>query len=110
MICLERDANLPIAHQEEAVLTLKVERKPPGLCHIPKDTYFPDHSRLVLMPGHLFKCNPEDEVTTQRGTDTPAVASSSRSRRFQVQLDSGLTPHEQLEMQVDFRASTQDES
>ena len=38
------------------------------------------------MPGHLFQCNPEDEVTTRRGTDTP-VASSGKTRRFQIQLD-----------------------
>ena len=35
------------------------------------------------MPGHLFECNPEDEVTTRRGTDTP-VASSRKSRGFQI--------------------------
>ena len=26
-----------------------------------------------LMPGHLFECNPVDEVTTRRGTDTPCI-------------------------------------
>ena len=25
------------------------------------------------MPGHLFECNPVDEVTTRRGTDTPVL-------------------------------------
>ena len=38
------------------------------------------------MPGQFFQCNPEDEVTTRRGTDTP-VAWSGKSRRFQIQLD-----------------------
>ena len=33
-----------------------------------------------------LECNPEDEVTTRSGTDTP-VASSGKSRRFQIQLD-----------------------
>ena len=54
-------------------------------CHIPKDTYFPIHSTKVTMPGHLFECNPEDEVTKQRGIDT-LVASYGNSRRFQIQL------------------------
>ena len=65
---------------------MKLERKPRGLCHIPKDTNFPVHSRYVAMPRDLFKCNPEDEVTIIRGTDT-LVASSGKSRRFQIQLD-----------------------
>ena len=45
LLCLERDTNLPIAPQEEAGLTLKLEGKPRGLCHILKDTDFPVHSR-----------------------------------------------------------------
>ena len=80
-----RDPDLPITPPEEASLTLKLERKCRGTCHIRKDTNFPVHSRKVPMPGHLFKCNPEDEVTTRSGTDTP-VASSRKSCRFQIQL------------------------
>ena len=38
------------------------------------------------MPGHLFECNPEDEVTTQRGIDTP-VASYGKICRSQIQLN-----------------------
>ena len=61
-------------------------------CHIPKDTDFPVHSRKDPMPGHLFECNREDEVTTGSGTDTP-VASSGKSLRFQIQLDKwSVTP------------------
>ena len=71
---------------QEAGLTLKLERKPRVSCHILKDTDFPVHSRKVPMPGHLFECNPEDEVTTRRDTDNP-VASYGNIRRFQKQLD-----------------------
>ena len=38
------------------------------------------------MPGHLFECNPEDEVATLRGTDTQ-VASSGKSCGCQIQLN-----------------------
>ena len=38
------------------------------------------------MPGQLFECNPVDEVTTRRGTNTP-VASSGKTRRFPIQLN-----------------------
>ena len=86
MLCLEGDADLHIPTQEEAGLTRKLERKPRVSCHIPKDTDFPVHSRKLLMTGHLFEYNPEDEVTTRRGTDT-LVASSVNSRRFQIQLN-----------------------
>ena len=51
------------------------------------------------MTRHVFQCNPEDEVTTRRGTDT-SVASFGKSRRFQIQLDNELTPHEQLDRQA----------
>ena len=75
MLRLKRDPDLPISAQEEAGLTLKLEGKPLESCHIPKDTDFPVHSRKLLMPGHLFEYNPEDEVTTRRGTDTPVALS-----------------------------------
>ena len=65
---------------------MNLERKPLVSCHILKDTDFHFHSRYVLMPGHLFECNPEDEVTTSRGTVIPG-ASSGKSCRFQIQLD-----------------------
>ena len=38
------------------------------------------------MPLHRFEWNPKNQVTTQRGTDTPG-ASSRKSRSFQIQLD-----------------------
>ena len=43
--CLERDPDLPVAPQEEAGLTLKLERTPRGSCLIPQDTDFPVNSR-----------------------------------------------------------------
>ena len=64
LLYLERDPDLHVPPQEEAGLTLKFERKPRVSCRIPKDTDFPVHSRKVPIPGHLFKCNPEDEVIT----------------------------------------------
>ena len=45
MLCLERDPDLLVAPQEEAGLTLKLERKPRGWFHILKDNDFPVHSR-----------------------------------------------------------------
>ena len=108
LLCLERDPDLPVAPQEEASLILKLERKPHGLCHIPKDTDFPVHSRQVLMPGHLFECNPEDEVTTQ-GALTHWLHPQEKAASSKCNSTSGLTPHEQLERQEEFRASTQNE-
>ena len=72
--------------QQEALLTWKLERKPRGSCHIPKDTEFPVNSREVPIPARLFQWNTEDEVTTRRSTDTLG-ASSRKSLWFQGQLD-----------------------
>ena len=80
------DPDLHVLPQEEAALTLKFERKLRVSFHILKDTDFPLQSRKVPMPGHHFKCNPKDEVTTRRSTDTP-VALSGNSCRFQIHLD-----------------------
>ena len=44
LLWLERDPDLPVSPLEEAGLTLKLERKPRGSCHIPKNTNFPIHS------------------------------------------------------------------
>ena len=43
------------------------------------------------MPGHLFEGNPVDEVTTQRGTDTP-VHRPEKTACFKYNLTSGLSP------------------
>ena len=61
------------------------------------------------MPKHLIESKLADEVTTQRGTDTP-VASSEKAPASKYNLTGGMTPHEQLKRQVEFRASTQDEA
>ena len=59
--------------------------------------------------GHLFEGNAVDEGTTRRGTEIPmhrpekAAGSKHRST-------SGLSPREQLERQVVFHSSTQDEA
>ena len=53
---------------------------------MPKDYDFRYALDKNPMPGHLFECNPVDEVTTPRGIDTP-VASSGKTLRFQIQLD-----------------------
>ena len=61
------------------------------------------------MPGHLFEGNPVDEGTTQRGTET-LVHRPEKPAGSTYSLTSGLSPHEQLEMQADFHSPTQDES
>ena len=61
-----------------------------------------------MMPGQLFECNLEDKVTTRSGTDTPDTSSGNDSFS-KYNWTSGLTPHEQLERQAEFCASTQDE-
>ena len=45
LLCLERNPEVPVTPQEEAGLTLKLNRNPRGSCHNPKDTDFPIHSR-----------------------------------------------------------------
>ena len=60
------------------------------------------------MPGHLFECNPKDEVTTLRGTDTQ-VAFSGKPAGVKYN-SSGLKPHDQLERQAEFHASKQYEA
>ena len=58
------------------------------------------------MPGHLFECNPMDEITTQRGTDTP-VHCLEKPADSKYNSTSGLSPRKQLDRQVEFHASTQ---
>ena len=60
------------------------------------------------MPGHLFQCNPVDEVATRRGTDTP-VHRPEKPIGSKYSSTSGLSPHEHLERQAAFHASSQDE-
>ena len=61
------------------------------------------------MAGHFFKCNPVDEVETRRGTDTP-VHCLEKPIGSKYSSTSGLSPHEQIEGQAEFHASTQDEA
>ena len=61
------------------------------------------------MPGHLFEGNPVDEGTTQRGTDT-LVHRPEKTRRFHIQLNKWLVTPEELERQVGFHSSTQDDA
>ena len=61
------------------------------------------------MAGHIFECNPVDEVTTQRGTDTP-VHHAEKNEGSKYSSTSGLSPCEQFERQVEFHASNQDEA
>ena len=61
------------------------------------------------MQGHLFGCNPVNEVTTPRGTDTP-VHRPEKHTGSKYSSTNGLPPREQLERQAEFHASTQDEA
>ena len=57
-------------------------------------------------PGPLFEGNPVGEGTTRRGTDTP-VYHPEKPAGYKHSSTSGLSPHEQLERQVEFHSSTQ---
>ena len=59
--------------------------------------------------GHLFGCNPVDEVTTRRGPDTP-MNRPEKPVDSKYSWTSGLSSSEQLERQAEFHASTQDEA
>ena len=61
------------------------------------------------MPGHLFECNPEDEVKTPRAM-TPPLHGPEKAAGSKYNSTSGLTPHGQLERNAEFHASTQDEA
>ena len=63
----------------------------------------------ISKPGHLFECNPVDEVTTRRGTDTP-VHCPEKPTGSKYCSTSGLSPCEHLERQAQFLASTQEEA
>ena len=65
-----------------------------------------DKNRML---EHLFECNPVDEVKTRRDTDTP-VHRLEKSAGSKYSSTSGLSPHELLERQAGFHASTQDEA
>ena len=61
------------------------------------------------MPGHLFECNPVDEVKTGKGTDTPEHL-PEKPTGYKYNSTSGLSPLEQLERKAEFHFSTQDEA
>ena len=58
------------------------------------------------MPGHLYECNPEDEVTTPRGMTRP-LHCLEKGAGSKYNLTSGLSPGEELQMQAEFHSSTQ---
>ena len=70
---------------------------------------FPRPLKISPDARAFFECNPEDEVTTQRGTDTP-VAASGKAASSKYYTKSGLSPREQLERQLEFHSSTQHEA
>ena len=61
------------------------------------------------MPAHHFEGNPVDESTSRRGTDT-AVHCLEKTAGSTHSSTSGLSLLEQLERQVEFHSSTQDEA
>ena len=61
------------------------------------------------MPGQLFEGNPVDEGTTGRSTDAP-VHRPEKPAGYKHSSTSGLSPREQLDRQVEFHSSTQDET
>ena len=61
-----------------------------------------------VMPWHLYEGKPVDESTTRRGTDT--VHRPEKPAGYKHSSTSGLSAREQLERQVEFHSSTQDET
>ena len=61
------------------------------------------------MPGHLFEGNPVDEVTTQRGTDTP-VHRPEKPTGSTHSSTSGLSLHEKLARKAEIHSSTEDQA
>ena len=61
------------------------------------------------MPGHLFECKPEDEVTTPRGM-TPPLHFMGKGAGSKYNLTSGLSPGEELQRQAEFHSSTKYEA
>ena len=88
--------------QEEASLTLKLERKPRVSCHIPKDTDFPVHSRKVPMP--CTSSNVTLRMKSQHeGALTPQLHCPETTAGSKYNSTSGLSPCEQLERQAEFQ-------
>ena len=57
MLCLQRNPNIAIALQEEAGLTLKLEKNSRGRATIQKDPNVPVHSRYGLIPLLQHECH-----------------------------------------------------
>ena len=105
-----KGSHLPVAPQEEAGLALKLERKPRGSCHIPKDTPWISPS----IQGNSRWLDTSANVTprmksTRRGTDTP-VHHPEKSAGSKYSSTSCLSPCEQLKRQAEFHSPTQDEA
>ena len=60
------------------------------------------------MLGHLFEGNPVDEGTKRRGLTPSCIV--GKARKFHIQIDKWLVTPEELERQVGFHSSTQDEA
>ena len=61
------------------------------------------------MPGQLFECNPKDEVKYKWAL-THQLHPMEKPTGSKYNSTNGLTPHEQLKRQAEFRATTQDEA
>ena len=61
------------------------------------------------MPGHLFECNPRMK-SQHEGTLSPWLHPPEKAACSKYNSTSGLTPHEPLERQSEFCASTQEEA
>ena len=57
LLCLERNADIPVTPREEAGIYLTLEGNL-GVCHNSKATYFHIHSRSGLNPLHRFEWMP----------------------------------------------------
>ena len=108
LLFLERNCDVPITPQEEAGLTLILDRNPRGPCHYPKDTDFPIHLTKGLMPLNRVEWNLSIK-SQHEGEPTAQLHPPEKSHRFQIQLDKRPDTPFQLERQAKFHASTQDQ-
>ena len=109
LLCLEGVHSLPGAPQGEASLTRKFETSHVGGATCQTTPISRSALHKNPMPRHLFEGNPVDEGTTRRGTD-PLMHLTEKTEGSTHSSTNGLLSCEQLERQVEFHSSTQDEA
>ena len=109
MLCLERCPDIPVAPQDEACLTLKLEKSLVGYATFQKTPISPSTQGKSRCPGTSLNATLRMK-SQHEGVLTPRLQLPEKDSGAKYNLTSGLTHLEQHKRQAEFCASTQDKA